>query len=63
MKAKEKKGTDLLDSRQVADILRIEPRTVSALIREGKFPNAARPGRGWLVPRSDVHEYIKETHK
>lgn len=60
---KVKKDTDLLTTEQVSEILLVTPGTVRHLLRDGKFPNATRPGRGWLVPRSDVHSYIKEVHK
>lgn len=54
---------DLLNTDQVAEILMVTPGTVRDLIRSGKFPGATRPGRGYLIPRSDVHDYIKEVHK
>lgn len=54
---------NILNVRQVSEILLVSERHVTALIREGKFPNAKRPGRGWLIPRKDVHNYIKENNK
>ncbi|AKJ71847.1 DNA binding protein [Tsukamurella phage TIN4] len=53
----------MLNTKQVSDILLVEPGTVRELVRAGKFPNATRPGKGWLIPQSDVTNYIKETNK
>lgn len=54
---------EMLNTKQVAEILLVTEWTVRDLVRKGKFPNAARPGKGWLIPRADVETYIKESHK
>lgn len=53
---------DYLSSDEVARILRVTPWTVRELARVGKFPNAHRPGKAWMIPRSDVDNYIKEAY-
>ena len=52
------KDRDMLNTDQVADMLLVTPNHVRELVRNGKFPNAHRPGRGYLIPRSDVEAYI-----
>lgn len=54
---------DFLKTSDVASILMVTEGTVRALIRGGEFPNAKRPGRGYLIPRSDVNAYILKEHK
>ncbi|QDF18271.1 helix-turn-helix DNA binding domain protein [Gordonia phage Dakiti] len=54
---------DLLRTDQVAEILMVTPGHVRELIKAGKFPNAHRPGRGYLIPRQDVHDYIISREK
>jgi len=49
---------DMLNTKQVADILMVTPGHVRELVKAGNFPNAHRPGRGYLIPRKDVHDYI-----
>ncbi len=36
--------------------------TVRLLLRQKKFPGAVRPGRSWLVPLTDLENYVKEKH-
>lgn len=54
---------DYLTTRRVAEILLLDETTVRALARQGKFPNAYRPGRSWLIPRADLEGYIKENNQ
>ncbi len=49
---------DYISVREVARILLVTEWRVRELIRAGSFPNARRPGRSYLVPRSDVKSYI-----
>ncbi|AER26591.1 MeR-like helix-turn-helix DNA binding domain protein [Gordonia phage Amore2] len=53
---------ELLNTREVSEILMVTEATVRVKLREGVFPNASRPGKSWLIPRSDVHKYIKESN-
>lgn len=53
--------TDTLLTRdEVADILRVAPRTVLLWLRQGKLKGVKLPGRngGWRVRRSDLDEFI-----
>jgi excisionase family DNA binding protein len=47
-----------LSVEQVAEILKIAPRTVQDLCRKGRL-GGSRPGRRWLIPRESLEEYLK----
>ncbi|AUV60658.1 helix-turn-helix DNA binding protein [Gordonia phage Butterball] len=54
---------DNLTTDQVAAILLVTVNHVRELVKAGKFPNAHRPGKGYLIPRQDVHNYIISREK
>lgn len=56
------KESDMLNTQQVADVLLVTPGHVRELIKSGKFPNAHRPGKGYLIPRSDLQAYIHSNY-
>lgn len=43
---------------EVAEKLRMSPRTVQLLCREGKI-GASQPGRRYLIPVESLDEYLK----
>ncbi len=47
----------LLTLREVADILRIHPRTAYRLVQDGTL-NAMRVGTQWRVTEEALHEYV-----
>jgi len=49
----------LLDAKQVANILRVHPRTVLRLIAEQEMLPAIRVGGRWRVRQKDLAEYIR----
>ncbi|UTN91215.1 MerR-like helix-turn-helix DNA binding domain protein [Gordonia phage PokyPuppy] len=55
--------SDMLNTDQVAVILMVTRSHVRELLKAGKFPNAHRPGRGYLIPRQDVNNYIISREK
>lgn len=50
--------TDLMDVKELADVLRVEVPTVQRWLREGKLP-FIQPGRKKLVRRSDLEMFIE----
>lgn len=56
---------EMLTSTEVARILLVTPGHVRELCKSGAFPNAHRPGKWWLIPRSDLNDYIirRETER
>jgi len=50
---------EYLTTTQVADILNLSEFTVRLLARNGKFKNAKRPGKSWLIPKLSVTTYIE----
>ncbi len=48
---------DILDAKEVARILRVNPRTIVRLAERGELP-AFRVGDLWRFRRIDVEEYI-----
>jgi len=48
---------DILDAKEVAKILRVNPRTIVRLAERGELP-AFRVGDLWRFRRIDVEEYI-----
>nr|DAK84354.1 MAG TPA: helix-turn-helix domain protein [Caudoviricetes sp.] len=53
-----KEDKQLLNTKIVSEILLVTPAHVRELIKAGNFPNAVRPGKGYLIPRSDLNAYI-----
>lgn len=56
---------EYLTVREVAELFRVSIETVRVWILEGKdgrFPNAIKPGRGYLIPRGDVAKFLNELH-
>lgn len=51
----------LLTTKEVADLLRIEPETVLDRMRRGEIPGAIRPGRHFLFRRDQLLEWIRES--
>jgi excisionase family DNA binding protein len=43
---------DVLTPEEVAEILRVPPKTIVQLCREGRIPRAAKVGRQWRILRS-----------
>lgn len=58
MKRKQPEPSEFISSKEAADILLVTPRHVILLINRGEFPGTTRPGRGYLIPRKAVHDYI-----
>ncbi len=58
----EKKGTEYLTSREVAEILRIHPRSVTRFIKEGRL-GAVKVGKFWRIPREQLDAFIKRGTK
>lgn len=54
---------DYMTISEVAEYLRLSENVVRIKNREGAFPNAVRPGRGWLIPRDDVVVYLVNSRK
>jgi excisionase family DNA binding protein len=55
---KETTPTPYVKVKEAADILMVTPWTVRRLLREGNFPGAVRPGRDYLIPREEIHDYF-----
>lgn len=49
---------ELLSTRQVAEILGITQRQVQRLAKNGDLPKAFKVGHAWLIPVSDLDDYI-----
>lgn len=49
---------DFLTVEEVADKLRISPRTVQSLCREGKI-GSTKSGRRYLIPQASLDDYLK----
>jgi predicted DNA-binding transcriptional regulator AlpA len=47
--------TPLIDVRQVADLLRVKPKTVQNMVASGKFPRPRQPGL-WHI--EEVGDYL-----
>jgi excisionase family DNA binding protein len=50
--------SDILTVEEVAEQLRVDPRTVYRMIQE-KALHAVRAGRLWRVPKASLEEYLK----
>lgn len=50
--------SDFLTAEEAAAIARTHPETMRLWLREGRMPRHKK-GRGWLVRRSDLEEYLK----
>lgn len=49
--------------KEAAEMLRVTDWTIRRYLREGKvFKGAVRPGRNWLIPRSEVHDMFKKEY-
>lgn len=48
----------LYTTKEAAEILKMTPRRIRGLIREGKLP-AARPDRTWLISKADLLECLE----
>jgi excisionase family DNA binding protein len=53
---------DFLTTKQAAEILEIEPFSVSKAINRGKL-HAVKFGTQWMIERDEVDRYKKETAK
>lgn len=49
-----------LTSEEVAEMLRVTPRTILNLADEGKLPGAFRVGKQWRFSRSKLREYMQQ---
>lgn len=49
----------LLTTKEVAEILRISPRTVERLLKRGEL-KGIRFGRWWRIPPSEVKSFIQK---
>lgn len=52
----------LLTTKEVANLLRIEPETVLDRMRRGQLPGAVRPGRHYLFRRDRLLQWIRESN-
>ncbi len=50
--------SNYITTKQVAEILRIDPKSAGFLVRQGKLPGIKIANR-WLVDRSSVEEFAK----
>ena len=50
----------MLTISDVAKKLVVHPKTAERFARKGYFPNAAKVGRGWRVPETDVDDYLRQ---
>jgi excisionase family DNA binding protein len=48
-----------LTTEQVAQRLGLSQGRIEVLAREGRFPNARKLGRDWVIPARDVEEFAK----
>lgn len=53
-----KQAVELLTRQDIQRILGISRGTASQLILDGAFPNAAKVGHTWRVPKSDIDAYL-----
>lgn len=49
---------DTLNIQQAADVLKVHPKTVEDLIRDGTLP-AAKIGRAWVMMTAHVMKYLE----
>lgn len=56
-KADSPEPLELLTPKEVAEILRVSPRTVQRWVKEGKLW-AVRVGRLWRIPREALREFL-----
>jgi predicted site-specific integrase-resolvase len=47
-----------LVAERVAGMVQQHPTTVNRWCRLGRFPNAIKPSRRWLIPESDVLAFL-----
>lgn len=52
---------DFITVVETAKILMLSEYRTRLLLREGKFPNAKKPGKSWMIPRQDVYDYIESS--
>ena len=51
-------ATKLLTTREVAERLRLHPRTVESYLRKGRI-RALKAGRNWRVPEAELESFIQ----
>jgi predicted site-specific integrase-resolvase len=51
--------TNFVTVKRVCGVFHTEPVNVNRWCRLGKFPNAIKPGKRWLIPESDVVALLK----
>ena len=44
--------------RELAEILRLHPSTVTRMTRGGHFPGAFKPARSWLYDREVIRQWL-----
>lgn len=54
--------TDFLTTKQAAEILEVEPFSVSKAINRGRL-HAVKFGTQWMIERKDVERYQKEVQR
>jgi excisionase family DNA binding protein len=54
-------GEEILTNREVADLLKLHPKTVNKLAIAGKLP-AYRIGRQWRFRKSEVLKLLEKRH-
>jgi excisionase family DNA binding protein len=52
----------LLTALEVAGIFLVTEWTVREWCKQGKFPNATKPGRAWRIPEADVKALLEVQH-
>lgn len=50
---------ELLTPDELAELLRLSPRTIYELLQTGEIPGAKKVGRAWRIHRDTVLEWIK----
>lgn len=53
---------EYLTTREVAEHFRVANDTIRDWRLIGKFPNAIRPGKQWLIPMSDIRALTEEKY-
>jgi excisionase family DNA binding protein len=53
-------GEEILTTREVADLLKLHPKTVNKLAKSGRVP-AYRIGRQWRFRKSEILKLLEKT--
>ena len=48
---------DVLNTKQAAEILQVDPNRICKMIEQGYFPSA-KPGKGYVIPKFGLIQYL-----